>query len=39
MLHHVEIDDPSRFSVVLDASRLSPDRVVETLLSAAGVER
>jgi cytidylate kinase len=33
----VDIDDARHFSVVLDTSRLSPDRIVELLLAAAGV--
>jgi cytidylate kinase len=37
-LYHVDIDDPSWFSLVVDVSRFSPDRVVETMLAAAGVE-
>jgi cytidylate kinase len=36
-LYHVDIDDARHFSVVLDTSRLSPDRIVELLLAAAGV--
>jgi hypothetical protein len=36
-LYHVDVDDPRRFSIVLDASRLSTDRVVEILLAAGGV--
>jgi hypothetical protein len=36
-LYHVDIDDPGAFSLVLDVSRFSPDRVVETMLAAAGV--
>jgi hypothetical protein len=35
-LYHVDIDDPCRYSVVLDASRLSTDRLVELLLAAGG---
>jgi hypothetical protein len=35
-LYRVDIDDPRRFSVVLDASRFSPERLVEIMLSAAG---
>ncbi len=38
-LYHVAIDDPRLFTLVLDASRLAPDRVVETLLAAGGVAR
>jgi hypothetical protein len=36
-LYHVDLDDPRRFSLVLDASRFSPDRIVEILLAAGGV--
>jgi hypothetical protein len=36
-LYRVDIDDPSSFSLVLDASRLCPDRLVSTLLAAGGV--
>jgi hypothetical protein len=36
-LYHADIDDPQRFSLVLDASRFSHDRIVETLLAAGGV--
>ena len=36
-LYHVDIDDARRFSLVLDASRFSPDRIVEILLAAGGV--
>jgi len=31
-------DDLRLFSLVLDASRFSPDRLVQTLLAASGVE-
>jgi hypothetical protein len=37
-LYHVDIDDARRFSLVLDASRFSPERLVEILLAAAGVQ-
>jgi hypothetical protein len=37
-LYHVDIDDLRLFSLVLDASRFSPDRLVQTLLAASGVE-
>jgi Cytidylate kinase-like family len=36
-LYHVDIDESRLFSVVLDASRFSTDRLVETLLMAGGV--
>jgi hypothetical protein len=36
-LYHVDADDSRHFSVVLDASRFSPERVVEILLAASGV--
>ena len=36
-LYHVDIDDARRFSLVLDASRFSSDRIVEILLAAGGV--
>jgi hypothetical protein len=35
-LYHVDLDDARRFSLVLDASRFAPDRLVETLLVAGG---
>jgi hypothetical protein len=34
-LFHVDVDDASLFSLVVDASRLSPDRIVDVLLAAA----
>jgi hypothetical protein len=34
-LYHANLDDYSLFSVVLDASRLSPERVVEMLIAAS----
>ena len=37
-LYHVDIDDLRLFSLVLDASRFSPDRLVQALLAAGGVE-
>jgi Cytidylate kinase-like family len=37
-LYHVDIEDLRLFSLVLDASRFSPDRLVQTLLAAGGVE-
>jgi cytidylate kinase len=37
-LYHVDIDDPQRFSLVLDTSRFSADRIVEILLAAAGAQ-
>jgi cytidylate kinase len=36
-LYHVDIDESRLFSVVLDASRLSTDRLVEVALAAGGV--
>jgi Cytidylate kinase-like family len=36
-LYHVDVDDLRLFSVVLDASRSSTDRLVEILLAAGGV--
>lgn len=36
-LYHVDIDDPRRYSLVLDTSRFSPDRLVDVLLAAGGV--
>ncbi|HEX4519849.1 MAG TPA: cytidylate kinase family protein [Gaiellaceae bacterium] len=38
-LYHLDVDDDSRFTLVLDASRLSPDRIVEILLAAGGSTR
>ncbi|HZQ65119.1 MAG TPA: cytidylate kinase-like family protein [Gaiellaceae bacterium] len=35
-LYHVDVDDPSRFSVVVDASRLATERIVDLLLAAGG---
>jgi hypothetical protein len=34
-LYHVDVDDPALFSLVVDASRFPPDRVVDMLLAAA----
>jgi hypothetical protein len=34
-MYHANLDDYSLFSVVLDASRLSPERVVEMLIAAS----
>jgi cytidylate kinase-like protein len=34
-LYHVDLDEPAAFTLVLDASRLAPDRIVELLLAAA----
>jgi hypothetical protein len=31
------VDDPTLYTVVLDASRLAADRIVDVLLAAAGV--
>jgi hypothetical protein len=36
-IYHVDIDDPRSFSVVLDASRFSAERLVGTLLALGGV--
>jgi len=36
-LYHVEIDDERLFALVLDASRFSPERLVEILLAAGGI--
>ena len=35
-LFDVRVDDPALYTVVLDASRLAPDRIVDLLLAAAG---
>ena len=35
-LYHADLDDPARFGLVLDSSRLSRRRIVETLLAAGG---
>ncbi|TML88331.1 MAG: cytidylate kinase-like family protein [Actinobacteria bacterium] len=37
-LYRVDIDDSGLFSIVLDASRFSPERLVDTLLAAGGVQ-
>jgi cytidylate kinase-like protein len=37
-LYHVDIDDARLFSLVLDASRFTTERLVETLLAAGGVQ-
>jgi hypothetical protein len=36
-IYHVDIDDPKHYSVVLDVSRFSSDRLIDTLLAAGGV--
>jgi cytidylate kinase len=36
-LYHVDPDDSRHFSVVLDVSRFSRERLVETILAAGGV--
>ena len=33
-LYHVDLDDPTRFSMVVDVSRFHPARVVDLLLAA-----
>ena len=35
-LYDADVDDPAGFGLVIDASRLSPDRIVEMLLAAGG---
>jgi cytidylate kinase len=35
-LYHVDVDDPAAFTLVLDASRLGLDRMVDVLLAAGG---
>lgn len=35
-LYHLDVEDDSRYTIVLDTSRLSPDRIVEMLLAAGG---
>ena len=35
-LYHVEVDDPSHFTLVVDVSRLAAARVVDLLLASAG---
>jgi hypothetical protein len=37
-LYHVDVDDLRLFSIVVDASRSSTDRVVEILLAAGGLQ-
>jgi cytidylate kinase len=37
-LYGVDVDDARQFSLVRDSSRFSADRIVETLLAAAGVD-
>jgi hypothetical protein len=37
-LYRLDIDDARLFSLVLDVSRFSPERIVETLLAAGGVQ-
>jgi cytidylate kinase len=37
-LYHVEIDDDCGFTLVLDASRFSSERLVDVLLAAGGVQ-
>jgi cytidylate kinase len=37
MLYGVDVNDTRHFALTIDASRFSPDRIVETLLAAAGV--
>jgi hypothetical protein len=37
-IYRIDINDPRHFSLVLDASRFCPERIVETLLAAGGVE-
>jgi hypothetical protein len=37
MLYHLDVDDDAGYTLVLDASRLSCDRLVETLLAAGGL--
>jgi cytidylate kinase len=38
-LYHVDINDDRLFTLVLDASRFSPERLVEILLAAGGARR
>ena len=35
-LYHADVDNPAGFGLVIDASRLSHDRIVEVLLAAGG---
>jgi cytidylate kinase len=37
-IYHIDIADPGHFALVLDVSRFSCDRIVETLLAAGGVD-
>jgi hypothetical protein len=37
-LYHAELDDDRHFALVLDASRFTPERVVEILLATGGVQ-
>jgi cytidylate kinase len=37
-LYRADIDDARRFSLVLDTSRFTPERLVEILLAADGVQ-
>jgi hypothetical protein len=36
-IYHVDIDDPRHFSLVLDVSRFSTERLIETLIAAGGI--
>ena len=36
-IYRVDIEDPAHYALVLDASRLSPERLVDTMLAAGGV--
>ena len=36
-IYHVDLHDPLHFSLVLDVSRFSHERLVETMLAAGGV--
>ena len=36
-LYHADLDDDRNFTLVVDASRFSPERLVELLLAAGGV--
>jgi hypothetical protein len=36
-MYHVDIDDPRHFSLVLDVSRFSHERLVDTMLAAGGI--
>jgi cytidylate kinase len=37
-LFDVRVDAPALYTIVLDASRLAPDRIVDVLLAAAGTQ-